>query len=147
MNRIPRKNYALKAFTLLEIMLVVAIISLLLGVAIYNLTGAKRSAEFVAAETDIQTIATQLSTYEINAQRLPTNEQGLDALVNRPSSGPEPKRWVRLMKKLSHDPWGNKYRYQAPGKHNSDSFDLYSVGPDGEEHTEDDVTNWDAGGS
>lgn len=139
----PRKNHTLKAFTLLEIMLVVAIISLLLSVAVYKIVGAKRSTEFVAAEADIQTISMQISTYEVNAARPPTNEQGLEALVKRPTTGPEPKRWVQLMKKLPRDPWGQKYHYQYPGKHNTDSFDLYSIGPDGKENTEDDVTNWE----
>ena len=84
-----------------------------------------------------------LDLYELDNGRYPTSDQGLKALLSKPSSSPVPINWNGpYLKKNPVDPWGNEYKYACPGKHNND-YDLYSVGPDGVEGTEDDVTNWD----
>lgn len=125
----------------MEIMLVLAIISVLVGAGIYYLSGSLDIAKTQRVQADIQTLTTQLQAYQMQNLILPTSAQGLQALVTRPTSEPQPKRWTRLMKKIT-DPWGNDYRYKRPGVKNSDSFDIYSLGPDGVE-SDDDIGNWE----
>jgi len=131
-----------RAFTLIEIMLVVAIISVLLGLAIGQLGGGLTAAKIVAAEADISSIGTSLTSYETLALRKPTTDQGLEALVSKPATGPQPRRWTQIMDSVPLDPWQNEYQYKNPGIHNSNSYDLFSMGPDKTAGTEDDIGNW-----
>ena len=133
------------AFTLLEIMLVVTIIALLIGTATYYFSGNLVVAKDVRAKEELQVIATQLNTYMAGNGSYPTTTQGLKALVSPPVTDPKPQQWHQLLEseaKLT-DPWGHPYIYVIPGKHNVDSFDLYSAGPDGIPNTNDDIVNWD----
>ena len=129
------------AYTLIEIMLVIAIISVLVGAGIYYLSGNLDIAKERRVETDLGTISTQLKTYEMEALFLPTTAQGLDALVRQPTTEPIPPRWHALFEKVPLDPWGTPYQYRCPGKHNPAKFDLYSFGPDRKE-SDDDLGNW-----
>jgi general secretion pathway protein G len=131
------------AFTLLEIMIVVTIIALLMGAAIYKLGGNVEYARHSRVEADIQSISTQLKLYEAMNGFYPTTEQGLQALVTQPSTEPQPERWYQLFKELPKDPWNNNYIYLNPGRKNPSGFDLYSAGPDRKPDTPDD----DWGGS
>lgn len=131
-----------KGYTLVEIMLVLAIISVLVGASIFYLAGNLDMAKEQRVEADIQTITTQLKSYETRNLFLPSTAQGLQALVTRPTGDPQPKRWGVLMKKLPVDPWGTPYRYRAPGVKSGESFDLYSLGADRVE-SEDDIGNWE----
>jgi len=145
--RIFRKNFRRHrncsgGFTLLEMMLVVAIIVLLLGTAIHYMAPQLFAAQGVRAKADIDGITTALRTYQGLNGYLPTTEQGLQALVTRPDTDPKPSQWHQLMDQLPKDPWGNTYFYVQPGKHNANSFDLYSAGPDGKPDTADDIGNW-----
>jgi general secretion pathway protein G len=126
------------AFTLLEIMLVVTIIALLLGTAIYKLSGNVEYAKHTRVQADIQGISTQLKLYESMNGFMPTTEQGLQALVTQPSSDPRPTRWYQLYKEMPKDPWANDYIYSNPGRKNPNGFDLYSAGPDRRPDTADD---------
>jgi general secretion pathway protein G len=130
---------------LIEIMLVLAIISVLVGAGIYYLAGNLDIAKERRVESDIETITTQLKTYEMENLFMPTTEQGLDALVNKPSREPLPERWRQLFEKMPVDPWGMPYQYRNPGKHNTDKFDVYSTGPDRQDGTDDDIGNWQKG--
>ncbi len=120
-------------------MLVLGIIAVLVGSAIYMLGGAVDVAKDKRVEADIQAITTALGMYEIQNLTLPTTDQGLEALVNRPSSGTV-KRWRRIMDQVPLDPWGNPYQYRRPGKKNPQKYDIYSKGSDGVE-SEDDIGN------
>jgi len=132
-------------FTLLEIMLVVMIIALLAASAIYMLGGNLGYAQDVRVRADLQAISTQLKLYQSMNGFLPTTEQGLQALVTRPDSDPKPTQWRLLMDKVPLDPWQNPYVYENPGKHNQDSFDLYSSGPHGKAGTDAEfIGNWDS---
>ncbi len=131
------------AFTLLEIMIVVTIIALLMGAAIYKLGGNVEYARHSRVEADVQSISTQLKLYEAMNGFYPTTEQGLQALVSQPSTEPQPERWYQLFKELPKDPWNNNYIYLNPGRKNPSGFDLYSAGPDRKPDTPDD----DWGGS
>ncbi len=125
-------------FTLLEIMLVVTIIALLLGTAIYKLSGNVEYAKHTRISADVQGISTQLKLYESMNGFYPTTEQGLQALVTPPASDPKPTRWYQLYKDMPKDPWQSDYIYRNPGTKNSTGFDLYSAGPDRKADTADD---------
>ena len=131
-----RKNQ--NAFTLLEIMLVVTIIALLLGTAIYKLSGNVEIARHTTVGADVQSIGTQLKLYESMNGFFPTTEQGLQALVTQPSTDPQPQRWYQLFTQLPLDPWHNAYVYLSPGRKNPSGYDLYSAGPDRKPDTTDD---------
>ena len=136
-----RKN---SGFTLLEIMLVVIIIGLLVGLGV-KLVGPKMNqAREVRALGDMEQLKTGLLMYQSASKNIPTNEQGLKALVTKPEG-------VRNWRALAEpgqlvDPWGKDYIYVQPGVHNPQSFDLFSSGPDMIPNTDDDIPgNWDSG--
>jgi len=133
-TRHPRRQ---AGYTLFEIMLVLGIIAVLVGSAIYMLVGNIDVAKDQRVENDIQAISMQLRTYEMLNYRKPTTDQGLKALVQPPTSDPKPRRWKQLMKDVPLDPWGNPYVYRNPGKLNPGGFDLYSLGPDAKESDDD----------
>ena len=115
-------------------MRVVITLLLLLGVGV---------AQDVRVQSDIEGISTQLKLYQSFNGFLPTTAQGLQALVTRPDSEPKPRQWRQLFEKLPRDPWQNEYFYVQPGKHNPNSFDLYSAGSDRKPDTSDDIGNWE----
>jgi general secretion pathway protein G len=132
-----------RGFTLVEIVLVLAIIALLLGVAVKGLTGVLDTGKDVRARADIDAFSSALIAYQSVSLRYPTSEQGLKALVDKPSSAPQPRQWRRMMEEIKPDPWGNDYYYYFPGKKNGPTKpDIGSRGPDGVEGNEDDVGNW-----
>jgi len=133
------------AFTLLEIMLVVTIIALLLGSAIYAFKDKLGFAQDTRVRADIQSLSTTLLVYQGQNGFLPTTEQGLKALVTRPDSEPRPRQWRQQYDSVPLDPWGKEYLYVQPGKHNTSGYDLYSAGPDRIPDTADDVGNWSQG--
>jgi general secretion pathway protein G len=123
-------------YTLFEIMLVLGIISVLVGSAIFMLAGNIDVAKEQRVDSDIEAISMQLRTYEMLNYRMPSTEQGLKALVSQPSTEPRPRRWKQLMREVPLDPWGNEYVYRNPGK-GGKGFDLFSLGPDGKESDDD----------
>lgn len=126
-------------FTLFEIMLVLAIIAVLVGSAIFLVGGNVEVAKLQRVDADFQTINGQLKTYQMMNYNFPTTAQGLNALKERPTSEPKPRRWVQLLKEIPLDPWGNPYQYRSPGAKSKTGFDLWTFGPDGVPDTEDDV--------
>ncbi len=134
-----------KGFTLIEIMLVVVIIGILVAMVVPNMSGRSQQARVTAVKTDIESnISIALDLYESDNGRYPSTQQGLQALLEAPSSTPIPNNWngpYLKRKKLPKDPWGNDYVYVSPGNHNKEDYDLSSRGPDGVE-SDDDVTNW-----
>ncbi len=128
-----RRMRAEAGYTLFEIMLVLGIIAVLVGSAIYMLSGNIDVAKEQRVQSDIQAISMQLRTYEMLNFRKPTTEQGLKALVQMPNAAPKPQHWKKLMESVPMDPWGNEYVYRNPGKFKTDGYDLYSLGPKGTE--------------
>jgi general secretion pathway protein G len=128
MKMFQRKTTA--AFTLLEIMLVVMIIAMLAGSAIYLMKDNLVITQDVRAANDIQAISTQLMIYENLNGSLPSTAQGLIAPVERPTTEPLPRKWKRLMKDLPVDPWGNVYVLEVPPRRSKDKCDLFSKGPE-----------------
>jgi general secretion pathway protein G len=127
-----------QGFTLLEIMIVVTIISLLMGAAIYKLKGNIEYAKRARIEADVQGINTQLKLYESMNGFFPSTEQGLQALVVQPDTDPKPSRWYQLYSERPKDPWQSDYIYRCPGIKNPNGFDLFSPGPDRKPDTADD---------
>ena len=140
MKSIQRRHNA--GFTLLEIMLVVMIIALLAGAAIYMMKGNVDQAKIVRAEADIQNIMTQLMLYDTLTGSYPTTQQGIQALVERPTGEPQPRKWRQLMPQVPLDPWNTPYLIRNPATMSKDKVDLYSAGPDGQANTADDIGNF-----
>lgn len=138
MNSRPiQRSRSRDAYTLFEIMLVLGIISVLVGSAIYLLVNNIDVAKEQRVDADFQAITTQLKTYEMMNYYFPTSDQGLEALVKKPATEPLPRKWRRLLESVPLDPWGNPYQYRNPGKVNPNGFDLYSWGPDRKESDDD----------
>jgi general secretion pathway protein G len=127
-------------FTLMEIMLVVTIIALLAGLAIYKLGPAIDVEAIAAARSDLQTLRAALLSYRSMAGSFPSTAQGLQALVKRPEGEPKPLMWQRTFDgEMKQDPWRHDFVYRCPGEKNADSYDIFSVGKDGLAGTEDDI--------
>ena len=140
-----QKNHGLKSrshlgFTLTEIMLVVVIIGILAALVIPRIAGSSERARVTAAQADINGgIKSALGQYEVDMGNYP---RGLQDLITPPGNA---RNWHGPYfdpPKLPVDPWGNAYIYIFPGKHNPNSYDLLSAGPDGRQGTEDDIGNW-----
>jgi general secretion pathway protein G len=129
-------------FTLIEIVIVLTIISILAAGSIYMLKGNVDVAKETRVESDIQNIMTQLQLYEARNMRSPTTEQGLKALVEKPSTEPLPEKWTQLLEAVPKDPWGQEYKYRYPAQKSKKPYDVYSAGKDGADGTEDDIGNW-----
>ena len=130
-------------FTLIEILLVVAIISALAAMIVPRLTGRSEKAKRAAVEADIRAnISTALKMYEIDIGFFPTTEQGLDALLKVPGGVDESAWQGAYLERKAVDPWDHPYQYKYPGEKNPSGYDLYSLGRDGVE-SEDDIGNWE----
>lgn len=130
------------AFTLIEIVIVLTIISILGAGVMFMTKGWIDSSKETRVQADLDKIATGLLGYESKALRLPTTEQGLKALVDKPTTQPIPDRWIQFIEDVPKDPWGMEYQYRNPGQKSKKGYDLWSVGPDGVDGTDDDVGNW-----
>ena len=135
---------AQKGFTLLEIIVVVAIIAILAAYIAPKVAGRVDDARISKAKSDIRVLESSLELYKLDNFLYPSGDQGLEALVNRPSGG-EFKNWRDggYIKKLSKDPWGNPYQYQYPGSNGE--FDVYTLGADAAPGGTDeaaDIGNW-----
>ena len=117
--------------TLIEMMVVLVIIAIIAAVIVPNVIGRPDEARVTVARSDIRTISAALELYRLDARTYPTTEQGLDALVQRPTLQPVPQTWATggYLGALPDDPWGNPYIYVSPGQNSA--FDLMSLGADG----------------
>ena len=130
-------------FTLLEMVIVLGIIAMILGGAIYSMKKIGNSAKLSQVESDFKSFESALAMYKLNGGTFPVTQQGLKALQDKPSSTPVPRRWVQVMSKLPPDPWGAEYGYRFPGKKRANDFEMFSKGPDGQEGTPDDLSSQD----
>lgn len=131
-------------FTLIEIMAVVVIMGMLMTVLAVGVTGQLNRARIGAAQTQISRIEQSLEFYQLDNARFPTADQGLEGLVEKPSSPPLPKYFAPggyMKRDALTDPWGEPYHYQIPGTRNPHAFDIWSTGPDLQDES-DDITNW-----
>lgn len=130
------------AFTLIEIVITLTIIAILASGSIYLLKGQIDSAKDTRVDSDLQAIGLALQSYESRALRMPTTEQGLKALVEKPTIEPIPENYRAFMEEMPKDPWGQPYHYRFPAQKSKKPYDVWSVGPDGTDGNEDDIGNW-----
>jgi general secretion pathway protein G len=130
-----------RGFTLIEIMVVVVILGILAAVVVPNIMSRPGEARITKARTDIRSLETALSMYKLDNFNYPSNEQGLEALVSKPSAPPVPGNYPAdgYIAKLPLDPWQNPYQYLYPGDHGR--IDIFSYGPD-QQPSDDDIGNW-----
>ena len=141
-----------RGFTLIEMMAVVLIIGLLGGIVGVVIFSQVDQARVTTAQTQIKSIESALEFYRLDNGRYPTSDQGLRALVEKPTIAPEPRRWRDggYMRDIPMDPWGEPYQYVQPGVQNPRTFDLWSLGSDnapGGDDTDADIGNWTNGDS
>ncbi len=132
-------------FTLLEILLVLVIIGMLVGVAVVKIGGKGAEAKKITTQRQIDAYKTALGLYELDNGFFPSQEQGLNALIQQPTTPPVPSNWKGPYldpPKIRPDGWGHEFIYRYPGQKVPNGYDLYSPGPDGVPDNEDDIGNW-----
>jgi general secretion pathway protein G len=135
-----------RGFTLIEVMVVVVILGILAAVVVPRVMSRPDEARVVKAAQDIRAIGAALDLYKLDNFQYPTTEQGLEALVQRPSGLSSGTKWREdgYLPALPQDPWGHEYHYLRPGQHGQ--YDLYSLGADaasGGEKFAADIGNWE----
>ncbi len=135
-----------QGFTLVEIMVVVIILGLLAALVVPRVLGQGEEARRTAAQVQLKEIEQALDLFHLDNGFFPTTDQGISALVEKPRSGPEPRKYRSggYLKKIPTDPWGRPYLYRCPGEHGD--YDILSAGPDGKEGgtgKDADINNWE----
>lgn len=132
-----------RGFTLIELMVVLVIIGVLAALIVPNVLERADDARVTAARTDVNNLMQALKLYRLDNQRYPTAEQGLQALIAKPTTNPVPPNWKPYLEKLPNDPWGRPYQYLNPGV--KAEIDVMSFGADGQpggEGKNADVGSW-----
>lgn len=131
-------------FTLIEVMVVIVILSVLAALIVPRVMSRPDEARVVAARQDVAQILQALKLYRLDNYRYPSTQQGLSALVAKPTQEPVPQRWQSYLDKVPKDPWGNPYQYLSPGS--KGEVDVFSLGADGKpggEGVDADIGSWD----
>lgn len=144
MHKMLRATKSQRGMTLIEIMVVVAIIAGITGLIAVNVVGRRESANIDLTRAQIADVMKALDIYKVDNHRYPSSEQGLNALVTKPSVGKIPKSYPQggYIKKVPKDTWGTELSYSSPGAHGNE-VEITSAGPDEEEGTDDDINSWD----
>jgi general secretion pathway protein G len=138
-----RSLRGVRGFTLIEIMVVLVIIGVLAALIAPNVLNRAADARVTAARTDVNNLMQALKLYKLDNQRYPSAEQGLEALVRKPSAAPNAPNWKPYLDKLPPDPWGRAYQYLNPGL--KGEIDVFSFGADGQaggEGQDADIGSW-----
>ena len=131
-------------FTLMEILLVVGIIAILMGIVITNGPKIQNAAKITATQAKVKQLQSNLNLYETNNKTLPSTDQGLRALIERPSGNPQPRMWTSLCKEEQlFDSWKRPFHYRCPSRDGNEPFEVWSDGPDGKSETSDDISSSD----
>src|SRR5439155_393933 len=131
----------LRAFALIELLLVLVILSILAAIVVPKFSGRTEQARMTAAQSQISTFGTALDAFEVDNGYYPRGKNGLVDLVQPPRDA-QSWKGPYLKSDIPLDPWQHPYIYECPGKHNPTSYDIMSMGPDGRAGSEDDVCNW-----
>ena len=130
-------------FTLIEVMVVVVILGILAAIVVPRVMDRPDAARVTKAKQDIRALESALNLYKLDNFAYPNTDQGLQALVSKPSGSPEPRNWKQYMDRLPKDPWGNDYQFLSPGVQGA--VDIFSLGADGQPGGADlnaDIGNW-----
>ncbi len=127
-----KNNIQFRGFTLIEVMVVLVILGILATLVVPRIMSRPDEARIIAAKQDINSIGQALKLYRLDNQSYPTTDQGLQALVTKPTGTPPPN-WKTggYLDRLPKDPWGNDYKYLNPGVNNPNDVDVFSLGADG----------------
>jgi general secretion pathway protein G len=128
-----------RAFTLVEMLLVLTILAILAGIVLPKMIGRGEEAKKKATIAQLAAFAQALDLFEVDNGDYPSGRNGLNDLKEQPRDA---RNWHQYLDSIPLDQWGHPYIYVKPGKHRPTSYDLSSIGPDGREGTEDDITNW-----
>jgi general secretion pathway protein G len=128
-QRLAHPAHRSRGFTLIEVMVVIVILGVLAALVVPRIMSRPDEARVVAARQDIASLMQALKLYKLDNRRYPSTEQGLGALVARPTAAPAPANWRPYVERLASDPWGQSYQYLAPGVHGE--VDVFSYGADG----------------
>lgn len=142
MRRFPETNRQ-RGFTLIELLVVLVIIGLLAGLVVPSALSRIDDARVTTARSDIQSLMNALKLYKLDNFRYPTADQGLDALLRKPTTGPIPANWRSYVEKQPKDPWGMPYQYAIPGR--AGEVEVFSFGADkqaGGEGNDADIGSW-----
>jgi general secretion pathway protein G len=140
-NRRQGLRQAKQGFTLMEVLLVLMILVVLASMAVTIFGGTQEQALKDAAKGEIGVFKSAINLYKFHTKGFPSD---LEDLNKKPGDSKAAERWAGpYLDKSPIDPWDNKYKLAAPGKHNPDSFDVWSTGPDGQDGTADDIGNWE----
>ncbi|MGC6464806.1 MAG: type II secretion system protein GspG [Akkermansiaceae bacterium] len=134
-----------RGFSLFEMVIVMGIIGLILGGAIFSMGKISESAKISTCDQSMGSLATNLENYKNIGGQYPSQSQGLEALITKPTSAPRPRRWTQTLDsdKSLYDPWGTKYEYHFPGKQDKTRPEIVSAGPDMQFGTDDDQSSQD----
>jgi general secretion pathway protein G len=138
-----RRSSSIRGFTLIEMLVVLAIMGVLAAIVVPNIMDRLDGSRVTAARTEVNNLMQALKLYKLDNMRYPSAEQGLDALVHKPTAGTPPPNWKPYLDKLPADPWGNPYQYANPGV--KGEIDVYSFGADGRaggEGRDEDIGSW-----
>ncbi|MFH1139338.1 MAG: type II secretion system major pseudopilin GspG [Pseudomonadota bacterium] len=148
-NKLTGRALREAGFTLIEILVVVVILGILAGLVVPRFMEQPEKARQTKARMQLESLETALRLYKLDNGFYPDTDQGLAALVQKPTTGRTPARWrdggYLEKTSLPKDPWDHDFVYLSPGSHNKD-YDLMSLGADGEtggDGTDADITNWD----
>lgn len=130
-------------FTLLEMVIVLGIIAVIMGGVIVTMKKFDNVGKINRVEGDFSGIDSSLMGYQTLAGHYPSQQQGLRALIEKPTSAPRPRRWTQVWTKMQLDPWGNEYIYKFPGTKDKSRPEIICLGEDGLEGTEDDMSSQD----
>jgi general secretion pathway protein G len=132
-----------RGFSLFEMVIVMGIIGLILGGAIYSMGRIKDSAAVSTSRQDMTSFSSALEAYKNIGGKYPSTSQGLEALLKRPQSSPRPRDWVQALddEEALFDPWDTKYKYEYPGSKDPSRPEIMSAGPDKQFGSEDDMSS------
>ncbi len=131
-----------RGFSILELLLVLVILAVLSAIVGVRFAGQSAKAKITAANTQLRDFKTALGAFELQVGAYPTTQQGLESLIEEPNDAEGWSGPYLETDTIPKDQWGNDWQYRYPGTHNTDSFDLFSHGPDGRAGGGDDIANW-----
>ncbi len=141
LNSSTARRDSRRAFTLIELLLVLVILGVLAAIVVPKFSGRTEQARITAAKTQIATFSTALDAFEVDNGYYPKGRNGLQDLVQQPRDA---QNWKGpyLKGEIPNDPWGSAYIYECPGKQNTTGYDITSMGIDLREGSDDDISNW-----